>query len=647
MKNPLPFPVCLVCAWGCLLEGGAPAAPSFVSGPAVDASSGAAVISFAVNEPVDVEVAVIDAGGKVVRHLAAGVLGGENTPPAPLQAGLSQSLSWDGRDDAGNRVSTGDCTVRVRLGLKPFWQYWVNTVNFPGSHCGSPYAPRAWEETVNRSNPIFPRITSETPPGLYITVNEAYQELYIHLLHLDYLTYWRYNARTGTQIGYKVFQFKDTWQKGGDLEFSWDGETAYNMSTLGHCLYRYTRLGVFTPFPVTNKDKVVPLQLSHQHERGHAVGPDKSIYVLHHPQDTEMVFINEYDNFQSAIVSKIDTTGVITDYQFIPIHAIASCIKLDPQGNIFVGARVKPVNELIPPYVDTLLTGSAVPDSIRWWAEEMYGSILKFRPAGGGLFVSASDTCHIEAGKNIGVTGVSRYKLRAEGLDWMYYGVSPVCTHFGHRRSDAMKFPARGAACLCNVMRFDVDRFGRVFVPDPFNLSIVALDNNRNMMFKMNHRDMIQMLTQLGQMGKVPLLGWPNAVEADDYGMYVSDQINNQVVCFRFDAEVDTTLPVDVAIEGGIADGAVPVFNNSPNPFYSSTVIRYRLTGNTVPVRLSVYNLKGEQVKALVHTVQGPGAFSVAWDGRDGKGRSVGSGIYLCRLTSNGKTMEIRLAALK
>ena len=42
------------------------------------------VLTFAVNQPTDVEVAVLDAKGKIVRHLAAGVLGGKNPPPAPL-----------------------------------------------------------------------------------------------------------------------------------------------------------------------------------------------------------------------------------------------------------------------------------------------------------------------------------------------------------------------------------------------------------------------------------------------------------------------------------------------------------------------------------------------------------------------------------
>jgi len=74
-------------------------------------------VSFTVSAATDVEVAILDAKGHVVRHLAAGVLG-EN-PPAPLKPGLKQVLAWDGKDDDGKTVDVGSCRVRVSLGLNP------------------------------------------------------------------------------------------------------------------------------------------------------------------------------------------------------------------------------------------------------------------------------------------------------------------------------------------------------------------------------------------------------------------------------------------------------------------------------------------------------------------------------------------------
>jgi len=73
-------------------------------------------IAFAVSGPTDVEVAILNAQGKVVRHLAAGVLGGKLPPPAPLQSGLEQALRWDGKDDFGKPAAGGPFKARVRAG---------------------------------------------------------------------------------------------------------------------------------------------------------------------------------------------------------------------------------------------------------------------------------------------------------------------------------------------------------------------------------------------------------------------------------------------------------------------------------------------------------------------------------------------------
>jgi hypothetical protein len=75
-------------------------------------------ISFTVSAPTDVEVAVVNPEGKVMRHLAAGVLGGEKPPPEPLTPGLVQELGWDGKDDLGKAVPPEGCRVRVRSGMK-------------------------------------------------------------------------------------------------------------------------------------------------------------------------------------------------------------------------------------------------------------------------------------------------------------------------------------------------------------------------------------------------------------------------------------------------------------------------------------------------------------------------------------------------
>ena len=98
----------------------APAAgePGFSARPAIKKAGDKTTLSFTASAPTDVEVAVLDAGGRIVRHLAAGVLGGETAPPAPLKAGLSQELEWDGLTDTGAKAAGGPFKVSVRLGMR-------------------------------------------------------------------------------------------------------------------------------------------------------------------------------------------------------------------------------------------------------------------------------------------------------------------------------------------------------------------------------------------------------------------------------------------------------------------------------------------------------------------------------------------------
>ncbi len=89
----------------------------FVSAPRVKKKRGQVIIRFTVSAKTDVEVAVLDVDKKIVRRLAAGVLGGKNDPPAPLKPGFDQSVLWDGNDDYGKKAEGAPFSVRVRIGM--------------------------------------------------------------------------------------------------------------------------------------------------------------------------------------------------------------------------------------------------------------------------------------------------------------------------------------------------------------------------------------------------------------------------------------------------------------------------------------------------------------------------------------------------
>ena len=92
----------------------------FASPPKAEVAGDAVKITFAVSAATDLEVAILDAKGLTVRHLAAGVLG-PNAPAPFKKDSLAQEVSWDRRDDAGN----------------PTWR-WMNTAgSSPRTSSGS------------------------------------------------------------------------------------------------------------------------------------------------------------------------------------------------------------------------------------------------------------------------------------------------------------------------------------------------------------------------------------------------------------------------------------------------------------------------------------------------------------------------------
>ncbi|KPL19116.1 MAG: hypothetical protein AMJ92_04380 [candidate division Zixibacteria bacterium SM23_81] len=70
-----------------------------------------------------------------------------------------------------------------------------------------------------------------------------------------------------------------------------------------------------------------------------------------------------------------------------------------------------------------------------------------------------------------------------------------------------------------------------------------------------------------------------------------------------------------------------------PNPFNARTVVPYHIGGQRpVPVRVEVFNVRGQRVSTLFQGMRGPGDYLVAWEGQDERGGLVASGLYFCRL---------------
>jgi len=75
---------------------------------------------------------------------------------------------------------------------------------------------------------------------------------------------------------------------------------------------------------------------------------------------------------------------------------------------------------------------------------------------------------------------------------------------------------------------------------------------------------------------------------------------------------------------------------NYPNPFNPSTQISYFMP-EAGHVAIDVYNLRGQRVLNLQDDDVDGGIHSVTWNGVDENNRQVASGVYLYRITYNGR----------
>lgn len=95
----------------------------------------------------------------------------------------------------------------------------------------------------------------------------------------------------------------------------------------------------------------------------------------------------------------------------------------------------------------------------------------------------------------------------------------------------------------------------------------------------------------------------------------------------------------------GIADASMAISSyhlaqNYPNPFNPRTMIHYQLAQDS-PVKLLIYNIKGQQIKKLVDSHQLAGRHSIEWNGSDDANLQVASGVYIMHLVA-GDFYKIR-----
>jgi hypothetical protein len=117
------------------------------------------------------------------------------------------------------------------------------------------------------------------------------------------------------------------------------------------------------------------------------------------------------------------------------------------------------------------------------------------------------------------------------GAQWQYHGMSPIPAQY-HGVTHVER-------CVCRAGRFDLDPFGRVFVPDALRQRVVILDNAGNLLLKVGSRG------NLDNASDPVTFDEPYAVAAAANRFYVADRSLGRIVRIRVSYETVDSAAVE------------------------------------------------------------------------------------------------------
>jgi flagellar hook assembly protein FlgD len=89
--------------------------------------------------------------------------------------------------------------------------------------------------------------------------------------------------------------------------------------------------------------------------------------------------------------------------------------------------------------------------------------------------------------------------------------------------------------------------------------------------------------------------------------------------------------------------GAAPrLLSAGPNPSTGQVVIRYDLPSAASGV-LEIFDPSGALVRRFMQELRPSGSHEIRWNGCDGAGRAVPSGVYMTRIEIDGRVMKGRV----
>jgi len=198
-----------------------------------------------------------------------------------------------------------------------------------------------------------------------------------------------------------------------------------------------------------------------------------------------------------------------------PVPADDGGIRVDLKGNIYMGIRLLPKGYTAPAGFEK------APDYLGFT-----GSVVKFRPEGGAVLGIADSKSEDAAAPKL---ETSRPGVTIEGGLAMYPGVAPF---------SGGGYGGNSSCCVCRVSRFDLDRYGRLALPNVVSTSVNIVDNSGNLICEIGRYGNFdsQYVPPEAKDAKpvvatpdIPMC-WPTGAGFTEKAVYVCDTYNRRVV---------------------------------------------------------------------------------------------------------------------
>lgn len=128
---------------------------------------------------------------------------------------------------------------------------------------------------------------------------------------------------------------------------------------------------------------------------------------------------------------------------------------------------------------------------------------------------------------------------------------------------------------------------------------------------------------------------YPIKLKVKDIELCVKDQFNGKIINETLKDGNEIIIDDERIYCLNVVIAQLPekfaLYQNSPNPFNSSTVIKYSLPQPSKVV-LKIYSIIGNEIATLVNEIKQAGEYVTQWNGLNDEGVPVASGIYFCKI---------------